>query len=312
MFLSLGTWKETQVRIAGNDLAGVSGRCISSKARPATSATDLGERVVIIGGGNSAIDCARTAIRKGSSATVIYRRERKDMPAIAEEVDAAEEEGVSFLFLASPHRIVGERGAVKAIEVTKTRLGAFDTSGRRRPIDTGEVQVVSCNTVILAVGEGVDSEFCEASGLATKSGGMLDVDRYDLTTSRETVYAGGDFMTGASNVVTAMSYGKEAARSIDRHLTGKQRFDGMFPAFEYDQTPPELSPCAPSPRAFPAGAGRVPSRSRRRYRHCGRKRRGKRLRRCLRCDIRETVASCRCAPIGSNTCASANLGSNRQ
>ena len=82
-------------------------------------------------------------IRKGATATVIYRRERKDMPAIAEEVDAAEEEGVRFVFLASPHRIVGEGGAVKAIEVTKTRLGAFDTSGRRRPIDTGEVPVVS-------------------------------------------------------------------------------------------------------------------------------------------------------------------------
>ena len=84
---------------------------------------------------------------------MIYRRERKDMPAIAEEVDAAEEEGVKFIFLASPHRIVGERGAVSAIEVTKTRLGAFDTSGRRRPIDTGEVQVVPCSAVILAVGE---------------------------------------------------------------------------------------------------------------------------------------------------------------
>ena len=104
-------------------------------------------------------------IRKGASATVIYRRERKDMPAIAEEVDAAEEEGVRFVFLASPHRIVGEGGSVKAIEVTKTRLGAFDTSGRRRPVDTGEVQSVPCDSVILAVGEDVDRDFCRATGL---------------------------------------------------------------------------------------------------------------------------------------------------
>ena len=125
VFLSLGTWKETQVRLAGSDSPACSARCISWKAGPGRSG--LGAGAVIIGGGNSAIDCARTAIRKGLSATVIYRRERKDMPAIAEEVDAAEEEGVKFVFLASPHRIVGEHGAVKAIEVTRTRLGAFDT-----------------------------------------------------------------------------------------------------------------------------------------------------------------------------------------
>ena len=109
VFLSLGTWKETQVRIPGNDLAGVFGSLHFLEGEAHDKRTDLGERVVIIGGGNSAIDCARTVIRKGASATVIYRRERKDMPAIAEEVDAAEEEGVSFIFLASPHRIVGER-----------------------------------------------------------------------------------------------------------------------------------------------------------------------------------------------------------
>ena len=289
VFLSLGTWKETQVRIPGNDQAGVFGSLHFLEGEAHDKRTDLGERVVIIGGGNSAIDCARTAVRKGASATVIYRRERKDMPAIAEEVDAAEEEGVSFLFLASPHRIVGERGAVKAIEVTKTRLGAFDTSGRRRPIDTGEVQAVSCSTVILAVGEGVDSEFCEASGLATKSGGSLDVDRYDLTTSRETVFAGGDFVTGASNVVTAMSYGKEAARSIDRHLTGEPRFDGIFPVFEYDQAPPELSPCARHHAHFLPAQVRAKS-----FEEAVSALRPEEAReeasRCLRCDIRETVA----------------------
>jgi NADH-quinone oxidoreductase subunit F len=162
VFLSLGTWKESQVRIPGNDVAGVYGSLQFLEREAQGEQTDLGERAVIIGGGNS----ARTAIRKGAAATVIYRRERKDMPAIAEEVDAAEEEGVNFIFLASPHRIVGEHGAVKGIEVTKTRLGAFDTSGRRRPVDTGEVLVVPCASVILAVGESSDEGFTRASGLA--------------------------------------------------------------------------------------------------------------------------------------------------
>jgi NADH-quinone oxidoreductase subunit F len=196
---------------------------------------------------------------------------------------------VRFLFLASPHRVIGERGAVKAIEVTKTRLGAFDSSGRRRPIDTGEIQLVSCNSVILAVGESVDDEFCRASGLTVKKDGMLEGDRYDLTTSRETVYAGGDFLTGASNVTSAMGIGKKAVRNIDRHLTGKARFDSIMPAFQYDQTPPQPSACSRHNARFLPAAIRVktfeeavsalpPEAAL------------EEASRCMRCDIRETAA----------------------
>ncbi|MFZ1962862.1 MAG: FAD-dependent oxidoreductase [Roseiarcus sp.] len=288
VFLSLGTWKETQVRIPGDDAAGVFGALQFLEGEASNKQMKLGERVVIIGGGNSAIDCARTAIRKGSSATVVYRRERKDMPAIAEEVEAAEEEGVRFVFLASPHRIIGERGAVKAVEATKTRLGAFDSSGRRRPIDTDEIQLISCNSVVLAVGESVDDDFNRASGLTVKKDGMLEVDRYDLTTSRETVYAGGDFLTGASNVTGAMGIAKKAARNIDRHLTGEHRFDSILPAFQYDQTPPQPSACSRHNARFLPAAIRVktfgeaisalpPEAAR------------EEASRCLRCDIRETA-----------------------
>ena len=100
----------------------------------------VGKKVVVIGGGNAAIDSARTARRLGADVTVIYRRERKDMPAIPEETEAAEHEGAQFVFLAAPHRIVGDKnGQVRAIEVVKTKLGEFDTSGRRRPVPTDEV-----------------------------------------------------------------------------------------------------------------------------------------------------------------------------
>ena len=157
--------------------------------------------------------------------TVVYRRERKDMPAIPEETEAAEHEGVQFLFLATPHRIVGDKqGAVKAIEVVKTKLGEFDTSGRRRPVPTDEVVRVDCDTVILAVGETVDPDFARASGLKVKEAGTLEVDRYSLETSRERFYAGGDLITGASNVSNAMGYGKKAARNIDERLMGAKRF----------------------------------------------------------------------------------------
>ena len=162
------------------------------------------------------------------------------MPAIPEETLAAEHEGVQFLFLATPHRIVGDKqGAVKAIEVVKTKLGEFDTSGRRRPILTDEIIRVECDSVILAVGEKVDPDFCKASGLTLKEAGTIEVDRYTLETSRERFYAGGDLITGASNVSNAMGFGKKAARNIDKRLMGVKRFPSLFPEFEYAQEPPE-------------------------------------------------------------------------
>jgi NADH-quinone oxidoreductase subunit F len=290
VFLSIGTWKEGQVYVAGNELTGVLTALSFLEAEASDKPVKLGEHVVIIGGGNAAIDCARTAIRKGSAATVIYRRERKDMPAITEEVEAAEQEGVRFRFFASPHRIAGERGAVKAIEVLKTRPGEFDASGRRRPIDTDEVRVVSCNSVILAVGEDVDKDFYRAAGLAIKESGMLIADRYTLETSRENFYAGGDLITGASNVSNAMSYGKEAARNIDQRLTGESRFDSIMPKFQYGQTVPAQPsnarrhhphdlPAAIRAKSFQETTSAL--RPEEAYEEACR---------CLRCDIRETAS----------------------
>ena len=141
----------------------------------------MGSRVAIIGGGNAAIDSARTVLRMGAQATILYRRERKDMPAIDEEIQAAEEEGVRFVFLAAPHRILGGAdGNVKAIEIVKTRLGEYDKSGRRRPMPTDEVQRFECDSVILAVGETFDMDFCRASGLELKEEGTIVVDRFTL------------------------------------------------------------------------------------------------------------------------------------
>ena len=201
----------------------------------------LGRKVAVIGGGNAAIDSARTALRMGAEVTVIYRRERKDMPAIREEIDAAEEEGAKFVFLATPHRIVGDDdGNVKAIEVVKTRLGEFDSSGRRRPVPTEEIRRLECDTVILAVGEAVDLDFVRASGLRIKENGTLEVDRYTLETSRSKFYAGGDLISGASNVSNAMGYGKKAARNIDQRLMGIGPLGTRStPEFAYSNVPPE-------------------------------------------------------------------------
>jgi len=246
VFLAIGTWKEAWVYLPGTELTGVLPALPFLEGVAREEKLPVGRRVVVIGGGNAAIDSARSSRRMGAEVTVIYRRERKDMPAIPEETEAAEHEGVQFLFLATPHRIVGDKqGAVKAIEVVKTKLGEFDTSGRRRPVPTDEVVRVECDTVILAVGEKVDPDFARASGLKVKEAGTLEVDRYSLETSRERFFAGGDLISGASNVSNAMGYGKKAARNIDKRLMGVKRFTSLWPDFEHDMEPPEKQSDAP-------------------------------------------------------------------
>jgi NADH-quinone oxidoreductase subunit F len=240
VFLAIGTWKESWVYLPGTELKGVLPALIFLEAVSKEEPVRLGRRVVVIGGGNAAIDSARTALRMGSEVTIIYRRERKDMPAIREETDAAQDEGANFVFLATPHRIVGdESGSVKAIEVVKTKLGEFDSSGRRRPIPTDEIRRYECDTVILAVGEAVDMDFVRASGLRIKENGTLEVDRYTLETSRSKFYAGGDLITGASNVSNAMGFGKKAARTIDARLMNGGRWEAINPHFAYSNVPPE-------------------------------------------------------------------------
>jgi NADH-quinone oxidoreductase subunit F len=240
VFLAIGTWKEAWVYLPGTELKGVMPALLFLEAVAKGEAVRLGRKVAVIGGGNAAIDSARTALRMGSDVTVIYRRERKDMPAIREETEAAEAEGAKFLFLATPHRIVGdEAGNVKNIEVVKTKLGEFDKSGRRRPVSTNEIRRLECDTVILAVGEAVDLDFVRANGLRITEGGTLEVDRYSLETSRSKFYAGGDVISGASNVSNAMGYGKKAARNIDQRLMGAYRWNLVDPGISYGQEPPQ-------------------------------------------------------------------------
>jgi NADH-quinone oxidoreductase subunit F len=240
VFLAIGTWKESWVYQPGTELKGVYPALNFLEAVAKGEEPQLGRKVAVIGGGNAAIDSARTALRRGAEVTVFYRREWKDMPAIEEETQAAREEGVRFVFLAAPHRIVGDqKGNIRAIEIVKTRLGEYDSSGRRRPVNTDEIQRYECDAVIYAVGETVDLDFARASGLSLKENGTIEVNRFSLETSRPRFYAGGDLVTGASNVSNAMAYGKQAARNIDQQLMETSRWNMLFPEVEYGMSPPE-------------------------------------------------------------------------
>ncbi len=244
VFISIGTWKESWVYQPGTEMKGVYPALLFLEAVAKGERVPIGKNVAVIGGGNAAIDSARTALRRGAKVTVFYRREHKDMPAIEEETQAAKDEGAEFVFLAAPHRVIGDKaGNVKAIEIVRTTLGGYDASGRRKPVPTDEIRRYECDSVIFAIGESVDLDFARASGLSLKPSGTIDVDRFSLESSRAGFYAGGDVITGASNVSNAMAYGKQAARNIDMKLMESDRWAEILPTFEFGQDPPEV----PSP-----------------------------------------------------------------
>jgi formate dehydrogenase beta subunit len=190
--------------------------------------TTLTGQVVVVGGGNVAMDCARSALRMGCEAVhLVYRRTREDMPADAEEIVAAEAEGIIFHFLTNPSRILSEDGRVTGVELVQMRQTEPDAKGRRKvePVPGSEA-ILSCSTIIAAIGQQVQA------GALTHSDGV-DMDRWNcvsadpasLATSREGVFAGGDCATGASTLIHAMAAGLKAARAIDDYLQlGHVRF----------------------------------------------------------------------------------------
>ncbi|MHB1472722.1 MAG: NADPH-dependent glutamate synthase [Dermatophilaceae bacterium] len=183
----------------------------------------VGKKVAVIGGGNVAMDSARTALRLGAEVHLIYRRTRDEMPARSEEIEHAEEEGIVFDLLANPTRIIGDAdGWVKEIEVIDMELGEPDDSGRRRPVPVeGSERRIPVDVVIVSVGTSANPLLTKStSGLDLTKRGNIVADEHTLATSKEGVFAGGDIVTGAATVILAMGAGKIGARSIDRYLQG--------------------------------------------------------------------------------------------
>jgi glutamate synthase (NADPH/NADH) small chain len=182
----------------------------------------LGKHVVVIGGGNVAMDCARSSMRLGADVCLLYRRSRKELPARKEEIENAEEEGLVCKFLAAPLKFVGdEKGWVKAMECQAMELGPPDASGRRRPIPIkGSEFTMETDTVIIAIGQTpnpIIQRTTEGLVVHPKYGTII-VDENGKT-SLDGVYAGGDVATGAATVISAMGMGKNAAKAMHRYLT---------------------------------------------------------------------------------------------
>lgn len=181
------------------------------------------ERVVVVGGGNVAMDSARTALRLGGDVTIVYRRSREEMPCRVEEVHHAEQEGVKFMMLNSPIRILGnERHRVTGIECLRMELGEPDASGRRRPVPVkGSEFTIEVDTVIMAIGNKPNPLISQTTPeIAVSKWGTIEVNQETMATSVSGVYAAGDIVSGAATVISAMGQGRTAAASIHRYLMG--------------------------------------------------------------------------------------------
>lgn len=230
IFMGIGAWSDASLRVEGEDLQG----CytgIDFLSRLAGGETfPLGRTAAIIGGGNTAIDCTRNLIRLGvEKVYIVYRRTRGEMPANEVEIDAAEHEGVEFLFLAAPVKVIGdEDGNVTHLEYLKMELGEPDASGRRRPVPIeGSETLLETDVVITAIGQSPDVSFTERSKkrlaeLNTTRWNTIDVNPATLQSNIPYIFAAGDAATGPSLVVEAIGGGRRAARSIHQYVMGQE------------------------------------------------------------------------------------------
>lgn len=220
IFVATGAHEEQKFRIEGKELNGVF-HALDFLEKANMKEIWLPNKVSIIGGGNVAVDSARTALRLGAKeATILYRRSKEEMPASPWDIKEAEEEGVKIEFLVAPKRILGENGKVTAIECMKMELGEPDATGRRRPVPIqGSEFIIKTDSVIMAIGQSPDTFFLPETVEITKQR-TIATDPFTLETSSPSIFAGGDAVLGSATLMEAILAGKQAAYSIDCYLRG--------------------------------------------------------------------------------------------
>ncbi len=227
MFVSVGAHRGTNMGIEGEAAPGVVDGIDFLREVNLGKTVDVGDKVLVVGGGNVAIDASRTALRLGAKeVTIVYRRTRAEMPASKEEIDEALEEGVDTIYLATPTGVTGADSRLK-VRFIRMALGKVDESGRRRPMPiNGSEFTNEYNLMIKATGQ--ESIVPDKYGLVVERGGRIKVDPETLATPRKGVYAGGDVVTGPASVIEAIAAGRQAATSIDKYLGGKGNIDEVL------------------------------------------------------------------------------------
>jgi NADPH-dependent glutamate synthase beta subunit-like oxidoreductase/formate hydrogenlyase subunit 6/NADH:ubiquinone oxidoreductase subunit I len=220
IFLAVGGQQSTSPDISGKDAEGCLGAIEFLRAFHSGQKVEVGKKVAVIGGGNSAIDAARTAIRLGADVTIFYRRDRQDMPAQEAEIVSAEAEGVWIEYRVGPTRVLAQNGRVSGLELIRMELGEEDDSGRRRPMPVaGSEFQVNADTIISATGQSPDLDFLIGSSGVEVNRQTIRVD-HDLKTQNPKIWAGGDVVSGPSTVVASMAHGRIVAGKIIEYLTG--------------------------------------------------------------------------------------------
>lgn len=239
VYLAIGAWTETGLNIPGEHAKGVFSGTEILKELSFGKIPELGEKVAVIGAGNVAVDVARSAWRLGRDVTVVYRRDKCDMPANQVEISESEAEDIKFRFMSAPVEIVADDGGhVTGLRLERMVCGGMDISGRKKPVHTGEFDFMECDSVIVAIGERVDRDMLQKHGLQTNPDGTLIVDPFTHETTVPGVFAGGDAVTGPATAAEAMGMAKKTARTIDIALTGKDRFGLLFRKFTYGNNAP--------------------------------------------------------------------------
>jgi NADH-quinone oxidoreductase subunit F len=223
VFLGIGNPDGIKPDVPGSDLQGVDEAVAFLREYNLRGSVKCGNNVVVVGGGNAAIDAARTARRLGAEVTVVYRRTREQMPAYAEEIDEAIQEGIIIKTLVNPVEIIGKSGGVAGIRCVEMKLGDFDASGRRRAEKSDDSFVLDADQIIFAIGQTVDTDaLCSDIPLDMVGSSRIKSDAVTGVTSVPWIFSGGDLATGPSSVIEAIAGGERAAIGIDLLFTGEE------------------------------------------------------------------------------------------
>ena len=243
IFLGIGAHVPVKMNIENEDADGVVDAVPFLRKENLEKAGSAKKRVVIIGGGNVAMDAARVAVRSGAqSVSVVYRRTEQEMPADHEEIEGAKEEGINFITLVGPKKVVTENGRVVGIECIKNKLGPVDAGGRRRPVPIdGSEYVIACDMIIPAIGQSVETApVLKDTHFDLTARGTFKVDPSTMQTSEPGVFAAGDAVTGPATVVEAIAGGHKVVKAIERYLNQEMAlFDKEKKQREEDTKPDE-------------------------------------------------------------------------
>ncbi|MEW6374474.1 MAG: NAD(P)-binding protein [Thermodesulfobacteriota bacterium] len=224
IFIATGAHKSRKLGLEGEEARGILHAVDFLRKVALGESVKIGEKVVVVGGGNAAIDAARTALRlESKEVTIAYRRTRSEMPAQEEEIEEAEHEGIKIEYLTAPTRLLIEKGEIRGMECCRMELGDLDESGRPRPVPIpGSEFIIEADTIIPAISQSSDLSFLnKKDGIKTTRWGGIEADPLTLETSVKGIFAGGDVVTGPQTYIDAMGAGRKAAISIDRYLRGE-------------------------------------------------------------------------------------------